>query len=353
MKRIKIKSFLEDAKKTGSIPIVRGKLIEDAPDTDVPEAYPANILADTLHPEYFTLCVDKCEANETYIYIELIFPEKDKKFYFRNGQSLGIRYAYREKENFFSLPVMSVSGESVLKCAFCREYDENAYAFFSENSPSMLSCVSFEGKMTYSGIRDKKKVAVISDASALANAISLSAGIKKEYPDTQVSLFYSAEDDNFVNCVLFSAEGIEIKKYSSAGVIPSGEDVTLFICGEGSFCDAALPENSFSNVRIHRFDTVKEYKSEKQHTVRVVFRGKTLEAVCSEGERLSSALMKAGIPSDIRCSDGECGYCRCRLLSGETRSLMSSSDKRTAADKKYGYIHPCSVTPVSDITVEL
>lgn len=353
MKRIKVKSFLEDVKKTGSIPAVREKMIENASAEDIPGSYPANILADTLHPKYFTLNVQKYEINETYIYAELTFPDKDKRFYFRNGQSLGIKYVCGENEAFFSLPVMSVSGEPVLRCAFFREYDEDAYKYFSGNAPEVISCVSFEGKMTYSGIRDKKNICIISDAVSLPNAASLSLGIKKDYPEAVVSLFYSADDDKFVNCVIGTAENIEINKLSFDQDVPGGENVTLFICGQKDFCEKALPHKAFSNVRIHCFDAVKEYESEKRYTVKVVFRGKLLEAECREGERLSAALLKAGIPLEIRCSDGECGYCRCRLLKGDVKSLSEASDRRQAADIKYGYIHPCSVTPVSDITVEL
>lgn len=350
MKRIKVKGFVADVKKTASISSVRKKLIDSSPSSDIPESYPANALADILHEKYFTLSVKKAEITEDFILIELTFPEEDKRFYFRNGQLLGIRYTLDGQEDFFSLPIFATSGEAVLKGAFIREYDERAYRFFAENSPKQLSCVSFEGKMTYSGIRDKRRVAVITDGIALPCARSLAEGIKKEYQGSFVSLYYRA-DGAFSRAVLCDTSEIEVSELSDKGISADG-DTSVFICGKTDFCEKIAEMFSFTNLRIHRFDTIREYKSESRHKVRVIFRGEKTELDCFEGVRLSSALLGAGIPSEIRCSDGECGYCRCRLLSGDIK-LLTASDKRQAADIKYGYIHPCSVTPVTDIEIEL
>lgn len=353
MKEIKIRSFPEDAKNTGSLPVVRSRMIDAAPSTDVRGIYPVNILADSLHPVNFSLELKKCEVRDTYIYAEFVFPGEERAFYFRNGQMLGVKYVHKDKMCFVSLPVLSVSGEKVLRTAFTCGYDTTAYEYFSETGEKSFTGVSFEGHMSFNALRDKNNIAVLSDDTILACAVSLVNGIRKDYPDRNISLFYKCDNDEFADFIKAFMQD-NCSRFAAAPSLPSGEDVTLFLCGTKEFTDSSAFTQGkvFHNIRIHSWDKVKEYKSEKQHRCKVIFRGETYEITCREGERLSDAFLGAGIPSEIRCSDGECGYCRCRLLDGEVSSL-TSEDKRTAADRIYGYIHPCSVTPVSDITVEV
>jgi ferredoxin len=56
-------------------------------------------------------------------------------------------------------------------------------------------------------------------------------------------------------------------------------------------------------------------------------------------------------PSKRRSSaPGECGFCRTRLVSGEVY-IRPDSDGRRAADKQFGFIHPCSSYPLTDLEV--
>jgi ferredoxin len=46
----------------------------------------------------------------------------------------------------------------------------------------------------------------------------------------------------------------------------------------------------------------------------------------------SDALIAAGIPVDVKCADGLCGVCKCRLLSGEVEHrdfVLSSAQRET------------------------
>jgi ferredoxin len=60
------------------------------------------------------------------------------------------------------------------------------------------------------------------------------------------------------------------------------------------------------------------------------------------------SLMDGGVYIPSRCHDGSCGYCRSELVFGEVKVI---NDKRTSAEKKYNYIHPCSTYPLSDIEI--
>lgn len=64
------------------------------------------------------------------------------------------------------------------------------------------------------------------------------------------------------------------------------------------------------------------------------------------------SLEKAGIAPDTHCRSGACGWCRSRLVSGEIWQRPQSDGVR-ASDKDYGYFHPCSAYPMSDLVIEV
>ncbi len=76
----------------------------------------------------------------------------------------------------------------------------------------------------------------------------------------------------------------------------------------------------------------------------------TIEA--RSDESVLVAIERAGIFAPSKCRSGECGYCRSRLISGDV-FVPSESDGRRAADKKFGYIHPCASYPLSDLHIQL
>ncbi|MDX9823011.1 MAG: FAD-dependent oxidoreductase [Syntrophales bacterium] len=70
------------------------------------------------------------------------------------------------------------------------------------------------------------------------------------------------------------------------------------------------------------------------------------------GETVLAALEKAGCAPDSSCRSGECGLCRSRLAAGEVWT-KPESDGRRAADRRLGFLHPCSAYPLTDIEVEI
>lgn len=49
---------------------------------------------------------------------------------------------------------------------------------------------------------------------------------------------------------------------------------------------------------------------------------------------------------------GECGWCHSRLISGDVY-IPEGTEYHRAADKKFGYIHPCCSFPISDLEIEV
>ena len=79
---------------------------------------------------------------------------------------------------------------------------------------------------------------------------------------------------------------------------------------------------------------------------------KTYTIPVSSSEPLLTAFDRAKICAPSRCRSGECGWCRSRLISGEV-FIPEKTDGRREADKEFGYIHPCSTFPLSDVVVEV
>jgi glycine betaine catabolism B len=65
-------------------------------------------------------------------------------------------------------------------------------------------------------------------------------------------------------------------------------------------------------------------------------------------ETILTAFERAGLNPDAQCRSGECGFCRSLLISGSVYT-RKDGDGRRAADLEYGYIHPCSSYPLSDL----
>lgn len=70
-----------------------------------------------------------------------------------------------------------------------------------------------------------------------------------------------------------------------------------------------------------------------------------------KGQRLVDALERAHIAVQSRCLDGQCGWCKCRLLSGAVDVLPH--DAMRAADKVNGSIHACAVLLKEDIEIAI
>ncbi len=75
-----------------------------------------------------------------------------------------------------------------------------------------------------------------------------------------------------------------------------------------------------------------------------------IEAKASEP--VAVALERAAIPVDTHCRNGECGFCRSQLLSGDI-FVSPIGDGRREMDKQLGWFHACSAWPLSDLKIKI
>lgn len=67
---------------------------------------------------------------------------------------------------------------------------------------------------------------------------------------------------------------------------------------------------------------------------------------------LESAL-NAGIYANFGCSNGNCGACKARVISGDVHPLRNVEYQLTDTEKNLGYILMCSYTAVTDLVLEM
>ncbi len=69
-------------------------------------------------------------------------------------------------------------------------------------------------------------------------------------------------------------------------------------------------------------------------------------------ESILEAALHAGIALNYGCTNGNCGSCKARLVSGEVQKIRHYDYVISEAEKNMGYRLICSYTPVTDITIE-
>jgi ferredoxin-NADP reductase len=69
-------------------------------------------------------------------------------------------------------------------------------------------------------------------------------------------------------------------------------------------------------------------------------------------ETVLSALERAGLAPPAQCRSGTCGWCRSLLVNGRV-FVPPETDGRRLADRRFGYIHPCSSYPITDMEIRV
>ncbi|MGD8591055.1 MAG: 2Fe-2S iron-sulfur cluster-binding protein [Chromatiales bacterium] len=69
-------------------------------------------------------------------------------------------------------------------------------------------------------------------------------------------------------------------------------------------------------------------------------------------DSILDAGLKAGLYLDYGCTSGNCGSCKCKVVSGAVRKLRDHDYVISAREQEQGYILACSNTAISDLVIE-
>ncbi len=151
-----------------------------------------------------------------------------------------------------------------------------------------------------------------------------------------------------------------IKKYAKP------EDSSFFICGPQPMYEFVMKELKTFDLPAKRIrrevlgmtsDITREpgfpqEASEKRFQLEVHIGSLTTKISAQASEPVLVALERAGLAPPSQCRSGECGFCHAMLISGDV-FVHPDRDGRRAADRKFGYIHPCASYPVSDLKISV
>lgn len=371
---------------------VRRKTIAKTPSTPLPKVYNTNAKAEILHPSYQLVTVTEIEQHGADVKTYILSVKSGKAAYFRAGQYLSVELKIGNSiltrpYSICSSPELALKQNkyaiTVKRAGFASSFILDNWSIGSEVKVSAPL-----GQFYYEGIRDSSHVIAVAGGSGITPFLSMAYAVSSGREDFDLTVLYGSRRKSDI---LFAAEfaqiaiktprvrlinvlsdedaqGCEhgfvtaelIKKYAG------DSEYSLYICGpaamykflEGETAKLGIPQKF---IRRELFGitaepwTVAGYPVEakdKSFKLTVSCCGTERFLNCNANEPILVALERAGIAAPSHCRSGECGYCHSRLVSGEV-FIPENVDGRRAADKVYGYFHPCCSFPLSDIVMEL
>ena len=181
--------------------------------------------------------------------------------------------------------------------------------------------------------------------------------IEKACPDVKVVHVLSDEPDWQGEKGFITREIIE--KYSTP-------DCTYMFCGplpmfrfvKKALDDMGIPVRRFRHDVVNNpadVSTLPGYpKGTETRTFKItVVRGIHEDVIDAKAsEPVAVSLERAGIAIDTHCRNGECGFCRSHLLSGDI-FVSPVGDGRRMMDKEMGWFHACSSWPLTDLKIKI
>lgn len=375
---------------------VREQAIQAAPAKEISAEFAINNNAKALHPDSIKLIIDNIITHEKAGAKTFVLRTADgKPFpYFRAGQYLSLKLPLdgslvTRAYSLCSSPKDALAGKAAITIR------SNPGGFAADKLLASLKIGDElitsgpQGFFYYEDLRDAPVVIGLAGGSGITPFLSMAYALRDGIEDFNLVLLFGSRDkDNILfkeeldkiaaECPKFkvvhvlseeAAEGCEqgfigadlIKKYA-----PADGNYSVFLCGpEGMYRflkpeieKLGIPDRLFRRKMIDVTKTPWElpgYPAEckgKEFKLTVRQGAETYNIKAKADETVLAAIERAGIKAPSRCRSGECGWCRSRLLEG-TVYIPEENELRRWADKEYGYIHPCSSFPTSDILLEV
>ncbi len=242
-----------------------------------------------------------------------------------------------------------------------------------------------QGYFHYESLRDLDTLVCLAGGSGVTPFRSMIPDLLRNEPDVSIVLLYGVTSPNEV---LFREDWPQmVSKYPQRfRFIPvcsepaddwSGETgflsvdligryvstpqgASFFICGPSAmhaFLDSELAKLNLKprQVRRENFgdgERKRSFPGSLQISVQIEGSDTVLEIPADSAETVLVALERAGLNPPALCRSGECGWCRSRLVDGAVY-VPENSDGRRAADLKFGYFHPCSSWPQSNLAIRI
>lgn len=386
---------MDDVKFFASQVAIREQVIQSTPAAPLPKTLKSNAKAKLLHPDRQKVVIQEMRRNGPDA-VTVTFKAADGGALapFRAGQYVSVcldigRTKTTRSYSLCGSPAWAKDG--IYNITVKRVEDDGFVSKFIQDEWQVGQTVYIsapQGQLYYEPIRDCRKVLALAGGSGITPFMGMAYAIRDGYEDFDLTILFGSRSESSIvykkeldeiaaACdrvhvvhVLSDEEkpGYEhgflraelLKKYSG------GEEVSIFMCGPQAmynFLDGEIAKLGLDRKHVRRelFGAIKDpwnqpgYPVEKKDmsfNVKVLRLGEEYNIQALAKEPLLTAIERAGIAAPSRCRSGECGWCRSKLVAGEV-FVPEKTDGRREADKEYGYIHPCSSFPLSDIIIEV
>ena len=382
MEKIKISSLgILDEQKFKKLASERQEWLNSGDDMLLSNSYSINKLSYEIDPEQLVVTVSKIfQENSNYKTLLLTSKNGESLPIFKAGQKIGITLNIKNKfytkpYTIISSPNSSVNGEYKITV----KNDENSvvddYLYNKVKIGERISISSPFGEFYYNKVRDQENIIAIASEEGIMPIYSMIQAIVEGSESFNLTLFYSEKKEadllykeellmygdkssNIkVNIVLIDEDKngyqhgfVTLDMIKQAFVT---NDTSIFVSGsEGllKYIDKEIEDLKLPKKYIvyDKFLPVCNIKRVEKYTLSVYINNEKYDVPCYNNKTIMYALMEGGVYIPSKCHNGSCGYCRSELVLGEVKVV---NDKRTIADKKYNYIHPCCTYPLSDIEI--
>lgn len=368
----------EDIKLAMEMTARRRQLIDEAPAKPLVYEYGVNRLAKALHPGFVKATLagrEACSAD----CVKLTLEAEGGEFpFFRAGQFVTL--SCRAGDSFLSRPYSIISSPKEALAGRLEVMVQRKgifSAFLIDEAPvgAQLWLGEPSGDFHHDSIRDRGHVLAIAGGSGVTPFLSMMKAIREGSEDFRLTLVYGARTRGHIpfDPDEFRGDGVEIivvlsdeeaegyrHGFITADLLKGyiDNDTSVFMCGPDAmynYVGGELERLGFDKTRIRRErNSVGDRAVDelKTHHLTVHIRDDVYTLDAPNNETLITALERAGIPAPVRCRNGSCGFCHSRVISGDYY-IAAENDFRRAADKKFGYIHPCSTYAESDMEIDI
>lgn len=359
--------------------------------------YGVNQLARRLHPERQFLKIEKVTDHgdaKSFVLVPDTEKGTDHCAFFRAGQYLSVMLDIDgvpvcKPYSIRSGPQEALDGSYTLTIKRTADGFASDYILDNWKEGDSVTVAAPEGQFYWSSIRDAKTIVGLAGGSGITPFYSMASAIVTGQMDTDLILLYGSrkadnillkdefdkleEQSNRIKVIHVLSDDPEAEGYEhgflSADLIqkyaPDG-DYSVFLCGPKAMYNFVDKEIETLGLRTNRVrhelfgeayhpENNVDYPQEcvgKTYVVEVIIRGESQLIHCPADMTLLRAMEFAGIAAPSRCRAGECGFCHSRLVSGSVY-IPKEGDGRRIADKHFGWIHPCSSFPTSDIVIDV
>lgn len=361
----------------------RRKALESGANTPLPQHYRVNEMAKALHPGRMEVEVTAVRPLTDRM-TELTFRRTDAEAFpfFRAGQYVSLQGTVEGSVVSRPYSISSSPREALENKLTLGIEDAGFFSVYLNRQAKVgdrFLMTEPAGEFHYETLRDHKQIVCVAGGSGITPFVSMAKSRKEGDEPYEMLLFYGARDAAHLaykaELDALAAEGAvkviyvlsdETREGYEHGFVSAElmdryadlQKVTFFLCGPAAmyaFIQKELAPLGLPLKAVRKDATccgARNVENPRTFTLTVHIRDKVCTVPAREDETLLVSMERAGVQAPNKCRAGGCGYCHSKWLGGDYL-VADGRDGRRAADRKFGFIHPCVTYPQADMEIDV